>query len=458
MGEFMSLKNVHSMLIKLAETPSTNDKKTLLRKYLQDHLFQRVCVYALDSRITYHTKNLPITTKANRTGSPAKIFELLGKIAGKPGTSDAEKQNLANTANIDIETLDVVTRIVNKDLRCGVSKKTINSVSPGLIFDMPYCRCSTESKIDRITWPAFVQQKADGMFANLMLDKDTPSYFLTRDGVLVKQLTGLAINLIKSCPNWAYGHVVHGELLIKQNGEILDRKTSNGFLNSMIHGTAPQELTSGVVFHIWDMIPEKVFWKGSYGTPYKDRWNNVMKLASECRSGIMSCIDCSIAQTEIQARRYYAEMRDEGLEGAIIKDFNAKWKYHTSPLQIKLKNVMDVELIIVGWYYGDKGKKYEHCLGGLVLETACGSLQVNVGTGFSDEERGYRIVAGELDKGFAESTMEFWNSQIGGIAQVECESVIKSKTDKKHSLYLPRFVYIRDDKTEADTLKSLLNR
>jgi len=92
---------------------------------------------------------------------------------------------------------------------------------------------------------------------------------------------------------------------------------------------------------------------------------------------------------------------------------------------------------------------------------------MGTGIGFSDEFRGYfpeknkhgKIIDKmNIDLNKAQEAIDEVEMQIDCIIQCECESVIKSKTKKKHSLFLPRFVGYRIDKSEADSLQDILGR
>lgn len=91
---------------------------------------------------------------------------------------------------------------------------------------------------------------------------------------------------------------------------------------------------------------------------------------------------------------------------------------------------------------GGKGTKYENCLGALYCESAEGSIQVSVGSGFSDEFR----------KKFYE---EYKDKPIKNLfIDVRSNGIIQAG-DESWSLFLPRFVEIRTDKDEADTAQMI---
>ncbi len=477
----MSLRSVLEKLNVLANTPSSNTKKVLLKDFLQDSLFLKVVKATVDQRYHYNTKELPPFSAKQGTSVPL-IFKKLGQLSKQGGASDRDKLDLTYHSSIDRATWEVVQRIVKKDLRCGVSGKTINNVIPNTVVLIPYCRCSSEKKIDKILFPAFAQCKADGMFSNIICSSDKKIGFLTRNGHQVRQLHKLRSRIKRVLKYYPEGIVPMGELLIFKDGEILPRKTGNGILNQCVQGTAKQSDADCAILRIWDVISYKGFWAGKDLIPYEQRFLSAQDFVKKVNHKSTQLVQTEIVNSLKEAKEFYSKMRSKGEEGAVLKNKNVVWKFHTSTGQVKMKNEIDIELELIDWYQGDKFKKYEKCLGGLVLRSKsedghCGMLLTNVGSGFSDKMRGYNPVdendlnatprchtetkdeaAIFIDKEKAAQALHTWNELKGSIVQITCESVIKDKRKNTYSCFLPRFNEIRNDKSEADSLSEILGR
>lgn len=480
----MSLKQVFQQITTLKGTPSENNKVELLRGYLQDPLFKKVTTYALDSRMTYNVKKFPPFVETTRSFANDKVFRFLDDLNKTPGSTKAQKQTLFTLASSDAETYEVVKRICNADLKCGCGVKLFNKAVKDSIFSIPYCRCSTDKKISNIVFPAYAQEKADGMFVNVIIDELGNIKFLSREGKPVKQLDKLRALLQSSLPESYFSTVFHGELLSFQAGKVLPRKVGNGIFSSCLYGLANQGLADTAILKIWDAIPLEDFVKEKCTTPYKERFEFALDAIGAVSNPAFQPVEYEVVYTLEEAKDFYARMRKLGREGAILKNFKAIWKYFTSPDQIKMKNVMDVEVDVLAWLFGKEDSKYAKCLGALQCATACRKLTVKVGSGYSDAQRGYKPVPEEhpyailsndndtgwtdqetgqwfppvyIDGKFLKEALERVESWVGGVAGVECESIIKSKTKETYSLYLPRFNEMRTDK-RADTLGGLLKR
>jgi len=492
----MNFKQVLDALIEVGETSSKNAKVELLEEFLEDKLFNKVVFYAMHGLYHYHINKVPKYSGKVQNSSKnvtSAIFKQLDFLRSSKGTSDSEKRALFQLASISPEAHEVVSRIVKKDLRIGAKGKSVNKAMPGLLRLMPYQRCSTEKKMDNIEFDndpeqslpnIIAQEKADGAFTNVLINKKGQIKFLTRNGKEVLQLTklkkiirnqepiikyGLKRGILNDSKNSCFSTCLHGELRVYKNGEVLDRQTGNGIISQCIQGTADQKDADNVFLVVWISIPLKDFWKGSSPNSYSDNFYKATNFVTQVSDNkYVKLIRSKYVHTLEEAQKFYAEIRNEGGEGAILKDRKTKWKDHTSTTMVKMKNIIDVELVLTAWYHGKPGKKYERCIGGLSGTTACGKLEVNMGTGtgFSDNFRGYHpkkkdgkiIDPLDIDLSKAEEACEEAEMQIGGILQCEAEGVIKSKTNKKPSLFLPRFVGYRFDKDEADTLKDILER
>lgn len=438
----MSLKHVYEKLLKIKDTSSTNAKILLLSEYLQNDEFKRVIqlMYSDDkhfmvNKIAFSPINIHSGIFTNKD-----IFDFLETLAAQKGTSNYDKDKLAMMASIDKETVEVVKMIINKDAKAGFSGKTINSAYPNLILLYPYCRCSTESKIDNIKYPAFVQEKADGAFVNMIINQNTIE-IRTRNGKLVHQLDSLKNQILKGVDQEFSQAVFHGELLVRKNGKFLDRKTGNGIINSCISNTADQADAECVHILLWDMIPYDDFMNHSCDIGYRKRIVKASKFSVLVNTDRLGIIKTKRIDSLQEAREFYTKMRAMGKEGAIVKNANAKWAFKTSTDMIKLKNISEAELRIVGWKYGKKGTKYEKCMGALLCESEDGLVKVSI-SGFTDEQR-----------------LEDWDSKVGKIISVLYESIIKDKSKEGlYSLYLPRFDSYRFDRSYADTLEDIKGR
>ncbi len=434
-----SLDYIYDWLENIKNTPGINDKIAMLIIYLSDSAFLQVIQLMYDAHLHYGVKEIPLCKK--NTFNRRKLFTFLKTLSTQKGASDVDKRKLAKLCSISAKTRKLVHKIINKDAKSGFGAKLINKAKPGTVFIEPYMRCSTEKKIDRIVYPAIVQQKADGLFVNIKIYKNDTIEFITRNGKKVHQLGKLKSILRKKIPREFHGIVFHGELLIQQNGKILNRQTGNGVFNSCLSNTADQKLADKAIIKIWDVVTLKAYNAHKFDLDYIKRYKRCKKLVKLVNHAAFMCVRTKKVNTYAEARSFYKYIRSIGGEGVILKNFSLKWKNHTATDCVKLKNVIDFDLKLIGWKKGKKGTRFENYMGALICESECGKLHVSIGTGFSDTER-----------------EKNWDNEIGKIITVSCESIIKDKSKQQHSLFLPRYIELRPDRNVAQTLKDMQKR
>jgi ATP-dependent DNA ligase len=229
------------------------------------------------------------------------------------------------------------------------------------------------------------------------------------------------------------GETFDGELLfLNEDGTIMDRKSSNGIANKALKGTVSENEASRVIFVAWDIVDftSKISYKDRFKTLY-DRFFDALSLGLTCNFRLVRSI---IVENQEEAYEFYKKQRADKQEGAILKNLNAKWEPKRTKDQGKMKAEEEADLKIVGWEYGT-GKNSER-MGNIVCSTADHKLIVNVGTGFSDEERDQE-----------------W--PIGSIVTVRYNEVIKDRNSATYSLFLPRFIERRFDKKVANKFEEL---
>lgn len=434
-----NFKDVLNCLNQLAEETSSNRKIELLEKFCYYKLFRKVLKFALEDHRNYHVTKLPYFPIHMRAENTHDIFDCLTSLYESTGASSEDKNDLALLASRNESAWKIVSRIIKKDLRCGISAKSVNKAYPNLITVWPYMRCqsSTEKNMKRIKYPAQIEEKADGTHVDVVL-KGNEVRFVSRRGRNMQFHQKLDLDFLML--GVKDDLVFIGEAkVVDKHGNLTDRKTGNGILNKAIKNTITQEEASRIVLTLWDVIPYQNFMQGLCTIPHNERFKKLTELF-EHQEGILhtSIIQHRVVNNRKEASKFYKMIRAEGGEGAVIKNSVGIFKDHTSPNTVKVKpdSDNDAEFIITDWKHGAKGTKYEKVLGAIFVQSSDCKVSSWVGSGFSDQEREDPI-------------------PINSICTIRFESLIKKKDTENISLFLPRFIGFRFDKTKADDLKYL---
>ena len=395
-----------------------DDRVNILQRECNNGTFKRVLKYALDPHIQFYIKKIDKVSSENNT-SEITLDEALDVIDEKILSYEItgnKAYELVDSLLIKLNPNDseVLHRVMQKNLLCGLGYKTVNMVYKNFIPETPYMRCSTldDKTLQNVKFPAMLQVKEDGQFVNFIITKNGYQ-LLSRNGkdIFISSFA----NIAKEIYSYVQDEIVLlGELLVinNTNGEILDRQTGNGYIQRGNHDNPNYTIT----IKTWDMIPYQNWLKGKYEVEYHKRFRDILILSQQCP---IKCVKSEIVHDIEYANIVVKKWMDEGLEGGILKDTNGIWKDGTSKQQLKIKGVFDADLIIVDMLPGKEHSNCENILGALLLESADGKVSCKVGTGFTYEQR--------------KEMYENKGKYVGKIA-----TIAANKLTKDNSLYLPR--------------------
>ena len=215
-------------------------------------------------------------------------------------------------------------------------------------------------------------------------------------------------------------------------------------VNKVIQGTASEEEMNSLYLTTWDFFPlENFLTKKKTKYHYLLRWADLNHFVSGNNLPNIVLSETEVVKTYAEAKEIINFWMARGEEGGVLKSPKLEWENKRSKDAIKIKAEHTGEFVIVGWEYGEEGKQFQHGLGGLIVETRCGKLRTKIGKGFKENER--LTFLGYEDP----------NDLIGKVVECKYNSAIIAKDGDQHSLFLEKFVKIRFDKNEANSLEEL---
>jgi DNA ligase-1 len=397
--------------------------------------FFRGCRAALDSMITYGVKQVPEKTD----DGPGLKVETFWKLA----QDLAERRLTGNAAAVAINTVrqkatrvewnQWYRRILIKDLRCGVSEKTINKVVEKLWTDyaIPVFSCQlahdSANHESKVVGQKLIEVKLDGVRVITIVYPDGTVDQFSRNGKELVNFPHVKAQIAK--------HAVFFREPMVLDGEIMSANFQD--LMKQVHRKSDVQSTDAVL-NLFDILPLAEFQAGTstliqhqrssqlraWYLPVADHMPNVTVVGQEL-------VDLDTHQGSARFTEINADAVAGGYEGIMLKDVDAVYECRRSAAWLKLKPFIEVSLTVVGVEEGTAGTKNENNLGALICEGEDDGkfIRVNVGGGYSDELR-----------------RELWDNKdtlVGQIVEVRADAATKSQDGEAWSLRFPRFLRFR---------------
>ena len=320
-------------------------------------------------------------------------------------------------------------RILIKDLRCGVSEKTVNTVAkkekrPEYAVPVFGCQLAHDSANheSKLAGNKMVEVKLDGVRVLTIAQPDGTVEQFSRNGKEFFNFEHIKEQISKV--KFTEPMVLDGEVM------------SSSFQDLMKQVHRKDNVEAGdAVLHLFDIVPLSEFNKGvslktqlqrseelaAWYSVNKDVLPNVAILDYEVLD-----LDSDEGSTRFQEINKQAIAG--GYEGIMIKDVDAVYECKRTHSWLKLKPFIEVSLEVVGLEAGTG--RNEGRLGALVcVGTDDGKdIMTNVGSGLSDTDRD-----------------DFWSNQdsvVGQIVEVRADAVTQNQ-DGTFSLRFPRFLRFR---------------
>jgi DNA ligase-1 len=324
-------------------------------------------------------------------------------------------------------------RVLIKDLRCGISEKTINKVVGKTEYRIPVFTCQlaqdSTDQPKKLQGVKRLECKLDGVRVLAVVSGANVTLY-SRNGKEFENFPQIADAIEDVRKHFQYGRGTGGHYVL--DGEIVGESFQQ--LMRQAHRKNNAE-TTDMVYHIFDIIPLEAFQEGHCNLQQYKR----LEWLESARAGLekTAClrimpgldVDLDTAEGHDIMHRYAEDAVAEGFEGIMIKSLDAPYQCKRSDFWMKWKPTITVDLTIVGFEQGTG--RNENRLGAIICEGEDHGrhIRVNVGSGLSDSNRD-----------------EYWNARndlLGHLVEVQADAVTQNQ-DGSYSLRFPRFLRFRD--------------
>ena len=426
----------HEIIQELGTQRGRLFKESVLSNFLHDKEFQQGLDMALSPFTTFGVAKIPIS-KQDGFGMPFDQFkeDLAEKLISREVTGNKARELIQE--HMEYATKDEwnnwYRRILRKDLRCGVSVKTVNNVAKKSDLDFQIavfgCMLALDSKkhTKKLVGKCLIEYKFDGVRV-ITIVKDGKATMYSRNGKVLENFPHIlkAIDKIEleDCMLDAEVMSEDFQALMKQVTRKGDVKTEDAYL-AIFDALPLEEWEEGK--GKLDTLTRKKYLTGLFSYSYLNLLQINKITCIEIVEFEFVDLDTNDGQTK------FAEMNEEalkhGYEGLMIKPIQGLYENKRSSAWLKVKPLIEVTLKVVAINEGE-GKAKGKC-GAIVAEGEDDGkcYRVNVGTGLSDKQR-----------------KEFWEQRdelIGQLVEIQADMSTQNQKGDDWSLRFPRFKTFR---------------
>ena len=420
------MSNCDRVIRSLEEHPSRLNKEAIIEAEKDNQELFEGFQLALSPFVTFGVKKVPSHGGPDGQGLPWVAFkELCELLRTRQLTGDAARDaiELALSASTKSQWNDWYRRILIKDLRCGVSEKTVNKIKKDAV---PLFECmlahdgaNHESKV---SGKKLLEPKLDGVRVLTIVDCEARTVVqYSRNGKELVNFPHITDGLLAHIDDFERSFVLDGEII----------STSFQALMKQVHRKSDADASDAVLM-LFDILPLSEFKKGKsvLGQRRRSAFLKQFKAVFDKVGNIGIVpqleVDLDTAVGEMQFAQFNKEAIANGYEGIMIKDIDSPYvcKRHVSWL--KQKPFIEVTLKAVSVEEGT-GKNVGK-MGAVVFEGEDDGkfIRVSVGGGWTDKDRD-----------------EIWAAKddvLGQMGEIRGDAVTKSQdSDSDYSLRFPRF-------------------
>jgi len=399
----------------------------------QNTEFFEGCRLALDAMVTFGVKAVSEST-ADGTGLSWTGFrQLADALANRQLTGNDAQTAIAHARmKATKEQWNLwYRRILIKDLRCGVSEKTINKVVEKLnakdyIIPVFTCQLAHDSANHetKVAGEKLVEVKLDGVRVIAIVYPNGAVSLFSRNGKSLANFPLVEQQLARHAFMFAEPVVLDGEIMSASFQDLMKQ----------VHRKSDVQSTDAVL-NLFDLVTLKEFQEGKGKHRQIDRsvtlaawYQQVAEHAPNITVVGQELIDLREPAGQARFKQINQEAIAGGYEGIMIKDPEAVYECKRSVAWLKLKPFIEVTLEVKDVEEGT-GRNVDR-LGALVCEGVDDgkAIRVNVGSGFTDGDR-----------------TGFWASRdqlVGQLVEVRADAITQNQ-DGTYSLRFPRFLHFR---------------
>lgn len=412
--------NPYDVIMQCRQTASGNDKMVILKEN-DTPLLRSILKAALDPFTVYGVKKFEFDEPCEHTEgfdyNWQCVERLLVQLKSREVTGNAALEAIKGcSANLNTQQQEILRCILNRDLACGVSVKTVNKVYGDMIkvFEV---QLAHPVDYDRIEYPCIAEPKLDGLRCLAFVRENGVTYYSRNGkefenfGIFDKELMVLA----------------NGSGLVFE-GEVIGADDAGDFKGIQKQARRKYGVdNTKLEYNVFDVMTIKEFINQNVESTQVQRTSRLKQMFVDADHDWINVqrVKFRLCHTADDIESAYRKYLDMGYEGTVIKAVDGVYEFKRSYSWMKVKPTETLDLKVVDMVEGRD--QFKGMLGAFVVMHK--KTKVNVGGGLSVAQR-----------------KSYWGakkSMIGKIIEVKYDSITEDD-----SLRFPRFVKVRDDKGE----------
>ena len=401
-------------------------KEDVIEKNLTYKNFQEGLAMCLDPLVTFGVKQVPDSEKDGDGLTWIDFKKGANLLIEREKTGHAARDLIIElmSSSTNSQWNDWYRRILIKDLRCGVSEKTVNNVAKrmDLKFRVPVFSCMLAhdgaKHPKKIKGNCLVEYKYDGVRVIAIVTKGKATLY-SRNGKIFHNFHHIEKALSKP----EYNNIVF-------DGEVM----SDDFqaLMKQVYRKSGAK-TDDAYLALFDILPLSEFNQGKSKLTSIERKKELNKL-SKTFENVIKLVDYEIINFDDKdGQDKFSIMNKEalkkGFEGLMIKPNDNYYESKRSHAWLKIKPFIEVTLKIIDIQEGTG--KHAGKLGAFSVEGSDDGkfFSLSVGSGLTDDER-----------------EKYWASKdklLGRLIEIRADAITQSIEGENFSLRFPRFKSFR---------------
>jgi DNA ligase-1 len=377
---------VVNFIEEMKATSSTNDKKSILKKY-DSPILRKLFEYVYSPFKQYYVTSDNLKKRQDLSfDNYDDLFSMLDDLSERRVTGHSAIQAVNGFIEKNKEFANVIYDVIDRNLKTRATTTLINSVMPGTVptFDVALAEKfeGNEKKVNFDSGEWWASRKLDGVRCIAVIDENGDIKFYSRAGnefltlgVLAEELKSLNLRSV----------VLDGEVCIMKDGCLED-------FQGIIKEIGRKEHTiQNPMYYVFDMLQTEEF---------NSQVGETSLSARLLQLGVFFSLHADLkhaaplVQIQVSSREHFEEMVADatnlGYEGIMIrKDVGYEGK--RSKNLLKVKKMHDAEYVVVDVENGthrviENGREIEEeMLRAVMVEHK--SNRVRVGSGFSIDQR-----------------------------------------------------------------------